>query len=70
MTPSPLSLSLSLLASSALSSANLVNYVRHERSYNDVDFFEFSSSADLSAALFSDEGGRANTNLLLGNGTL
>jgi len=59
-------MSVFFLASASLSSANLVNYVRHERSYNDVDFFEYDTLDDLKAAIFNDNGSKANTNILIG----
>ena len=50
-----------------LGEANLVTHVKHERSYNDVDFFEFETLKSLTSALFNEDGRIATTNVLLGN---
>lgn len=59
-------LSLLLLTSATLSVANLVTWVKHERSYNDVDFYEYDSLDDFKSAFFHTEERTANTNVLLG----
>lgn len=50
-----------------LGKANLVTHVKHERSYNDIDFFEYETLNALTKDLFNEEGRIATTNVLLGN---
>jgi hypothetical protein len=62
-----MSLLLLLCATVTFSAANLVTHVKHERSYNDVDFFEYATLKDLTTAFFNEEGRIATSNVLLGN---
>ena len=49
-----------------LARANIARPIKYERSYNDVDFYEFNNISDLKDRFFNEEGHIAVTNVLLG----